>query len=960
MKEKIKTNSKTTIDTKLTLSLNLILKKLEAYFPEHKVFALDAIDSTLREKISEISKKLGYANVNETLHAYGFDIISNDEVNKIRNSVIYTPGNEPEIIRPKVQSMLSRLNEYYPDKRISRSIQSDHKNLSQNVSGIYRWLGYSDATTMLEAYGYKYEVKSGGRPSGDYDEIIDYLIKKYKNSFYRPKSISDLILDNPKLSGKIKSLQNNSSKLFGTPLKEHFISLGILSSSKVNLNHDKQFIPLTKRQAIESAYSHVSLAKYGTIEEALASLENMVCKINRNGQLYIDKVKICNENVTIPYGVAYISDGAFKDIKELKELNIQANLTEIRNDSFAGCSSLSKLDLPEGIVSIGDNAFAACTALTEVCLPKSLKKIGSKAFSDCINLKTVVLKNKKTIISDDAFSGSAYNYEPKKSKQKIKPKTLNDECFEYFIDVCGEAKITKYYGDSPLVEIPSFIDEYPIVSIGQEAFKGCESLVKLSMSDNILNIQKFAFMDCTNLMKVHLSNKLSAIGTLCFKGCIGLTEINIPDSVTEIKKNTFIDSPLEELHIGKSLQKVNINAFIISRYDLDYHILDITKKTYSQKNSNNYLSQAFNIITVDPENPYIKLFKNALLSKDGKNLIAYIGNNESFDIPEGVEVIEKFAFNNLHFFKHVSFPDSLVEIKESAFENCGLTSVDFNEGIERIGNRAFADCPIHDLEFPQSLKYIGSEAFGCLNNLWWYNEYWNTEITVVSSSDYIKINNGALYIQDGKEKYLNSLFARKHYFNKAEPKLNEYVVEQGTTKIFKNACQCCDDIGKFILPDGLSVIENEAFSGCYNLKEINIPATVSHIGNKVFYSCSNLTYVEINLRKPENGVNSAVVYIPYQSDIFSSYNNNEFLHCFYNYNNDDFSLPIDFERYDNLFDIIKTTKDKFFTAVNRLKYPVKLSEQHKEMYTKYLRMLYKFYLEYKNNKNQKKNRKSIH
>lgn len=219
-------------DIKTRNSVNRFFDKLEKYYPEHKVFAMDSIDKGIRENLSELYKKAGYDTVEEFLAAYGFKIISGDEVRKIRSFVLYTPGNEPDVIKSKVDNMLRRLHEYYPDGKV-QSLQKEHKSLSNSVSGLYQWLGYENARQMLSAYGFDMQqVSEGGRPqTNDYENLISILQKKYSGE-NKIKSLGVLIYENPEYAGQIKSLQNKSNELFGMSLAKYFKKIGIMASAE--------------------------------------------------------------------------------------------------------------------------------------------------------------------------------------------------------------------------------------------------------------------------------------------------------------------------------------------------------------------------------------------------------------------------------------------------------------------------------------------------------------------------------------------------------------------------------------------------------------------------------------------------------------------------------------------------------------------------------------------------------
>ena len=128
------------MDGQLAESLDRAFARLEKYYPEHKIFGLDALDSDLRERFAQLYRQTGYATVEELFASRGFVKISGSQVWELRDSVMYTPGNEPAIIKNKVENILRRLEEYYPDRVLVRGIEMDHKNLGSEVSGVYRWL----------------------------------------------------------------------------------------------------------------------------------------------------------------------------------------------------------------------------------------------------------------------------------------------------------------------------------------------------------------------------------------------------------------------------------------------------------------------------------------------------------------------------------------------------------------------------------------------------------------------------------------------------------------------------------------------------------------------------------------------------------------------------------------------------------------------------------------------------
>lgn len=242
------------------------LLKLEEYYPEHKVFALDSIDRHMREKLSYFYKTLGYATEDDFLQKYGFGSISGEEVKEIRNKVIYTPGNEPDIIKNKVENMVSKLKEYYPDGVIFGSIQSEHKRIAQTVSGLYQWLGYETSSDMLKAYGFEcVNIKMGRKPENAHIEVIELLKNKYKDK-EKPKNMGLLIFENPELAGKIKTIQNKSNELFGMSLNKYFVQEGIFA---------KKEEPVIKEPVVRiKKYKYLEVKIDGVDEPVFCSYKN--------------------------------------------------------------------------------------------------------------------------------------------------------------------------------------------------------------------------------------------------------------------------------------------------------------------------------------------------------------------------------------------------------------------------------------------------------------------------------------------------------------------------------------------------------------------------------------------------------------------------------------------------------------------------------------------------------------
>ena len=212
--------------------------------------------------------------------------------------------------------------------------------------------------------------------------------------------------------------------------------------------------------------------------------------------------------------------------------------------------------------------------------------------------------------------------------------------FEYSVD-SGNVRITRYIGSGGPVDIPATIDGKPVTSIGELAFQQCSGITSINIPNSVTSIQQGAFSNCSGLSSITIPSSVTSIENTAFWGCSGLTSINIPSSVTSIGVNVF------------------------------------------------YGCSGLTDITVDSSNPSFCSESGVLFNKDKTTLIYYpLGKTGSYTIPDGVTVIEQYAFYCNSKLTSVTIPSSVTSIGESAFQFCSkLTIIYIPNGIS-IGSDA--------------------------------------------------------------------------------------------------------------------------------------------------------------------------------------------------------------------------------------------------------------------------------
>ena len=178
----------------------------------------------------------------------------------------------------------------------------------------------------------------------------------------------------------------------------------------------------------------------------------------------------------------------------------------------------------------------------------------------------------------------------------------------------------------------------------------------------------------------------------------------------------------------------------------------------------------------------LRVEKNTLVGEAKKDI-------ESYEVPEGVEKIDEFVFDDCANLKSIKLPD----------------------GLKDIGYEAFGDCrSLDNVVFPNSLKVLGEMSFMGCESL--------KKIVIPEMIETIKYST----------------------FSDCTS-LKEVEFPKSLKSIEARAFANCSSLEEIILPDTVESIGNRCFYGCKNLRKIFIPKGVSYLGEYNFKECPNLT-----------------------------------------------------------------------------------------------------------------------
>ncbi|MDY0135014.1 MAG: leucine-rich repeat protein, partial [Atribacterota bacterium] len=345
-----------------------------------------------------------------------------------------------------------------------------------------------------------------------------------------------------------------------------------------------------------------------------------------------------------------------------------------------------------------------------------------------------------------------------------------------------EATITKYNGTGGDVVIPSSLNEYPVTSIGYEAFLYCSSLTSVVIPDSVTSIGEWAFYVCSGLTSMVIPDGVTSIGFCAFSYCSSLTSVVIADSVTSTS--------------------IGVRAF--------YGCSNLTS-------------------VVIPDS----------VTSIGDYAFQNCSGLTSVVIPDSVTSIGNHAFYGCSGLTSVVIPDSVTSIGNHAFYGCsGLTSVVFGNGVTSIGDYAFRVCSsLKSVVIPDSVTSIGNYAFSSSSNL--------TSMvipdSVTSIGDYAFYScYGLTSVVIGNS--VTNIGSSAFYSCSS---LTSVVIGNSVTSIGSSAFSGCTGLTSMVIPDSVTSIGNRAFYGCKGLTSVVIPDSVTSIGDYAFQNCSGLTSVVI-------------------------------------------------------------------------------------------------------------------
>ena len=365
--------------------------------------------------------------------------------------------------------------------------------------------------------------------------------------------------------------------------------------------------------------------------------------------------------------------------------------------------------------------------------------------------------------------------------------------------VCGveSEKLTKLIIPG---EIPFEDKKIPVTSVADYAFED-STLKTVKFGENIEIIGEGAFAFSTSLKKAVFPSGCKEIGDAAFFMCESLENIDIGSAtgVTYIGEGAFAGTALTDFIIPDKTEEVGGSAFS--------GCTRLTGVTVGKKCSwigDGAFSgcSVLNDISVSSKNKYLSFKDGCLYSADGKILLSAAAAKGDITLPEGLEAIQPYAFEDNAKVSSVVLPKSLKELSEYSFYNCtGVNKITLGDKLSFIGDNAFSGCSgIKTITIPAATETIQGNPFKYCTKL--------SKIKVASGNKKYKAVKGMLTSYNKK-----TIIAAP--------------AKSGSYTLYSK----CRSIGAF------------AFCGNTKLERLELNPELKSIGAAAFYDCEGLKYM---------------------------------------------------------------------------------------------------------------------
>ena len=536
-------------------------------------------------------------------------------------------------------------------------------------------------------------------------------------------------------------------------------------------------------------------------------------------------------NVTLTDNVKKIGNGAFQKCTSLKNVTIPDSVTYIGSYAFSDDSNIESFSLPKSLTTIGNGAFENCALIDDIVVPENVTNIGASAFYGCNNLQKITLPfvgTSESATGSNGVFGSIFGSTSSSTS--------------------GTTKQSYDSSNSSYYYIPSTLKSVTITKatkIPYGAFDNCSMITDLSIPKSVASVGENAFRGCTGLKKLSIpfvgSSRTSTGYTSTFGYPFGYSSssvdgytsqyyesskcyyYNIPSSIEDVEITDQSTIPYGAFYNCSKIKNIRLNKVITDISTDSFYGLSGMENVYFDGSIEEWCN--INCTSYRPNYYANHLYINGELLQG------------ELVIPSTITNVPSYAFAGATDINSIKLSSKLSSVGANAFIKCtGLSKVDFDGTLDDWVNIHFTNYASNPVYFAHDLYIGGAKLSGKIVLPERLNVVPNSVFAGCSGITEVILNDNIASIEQS---------AFDHCTNLAVINIPETV-----TKICEYAFDGCSGLAEVTIPNGVTNVPRYAFRNCTSLKKLTVSSECTY-GRNSFSGCENIESITLTCK---NGI----------------------------------------------------------------------------------------------------------
>ena len=333
----------------------------------------------------------------------------------------------------------------------------------------------------------------------------------------------------------------------------------------------------------------------------------------------------------------------------------------------------------------------------------------------------------------------------------------------------------------------------------------------------------------SGLTSVVIGNGVTRVGDDAFAGCANIEKLNLGCAVIG---NWFSGvSAIKDVTIGNNVTAIDIDAFAGCDGIERVVISDLAA----------WCGIDFGSATANPLYYANNLYLNG-------NLLTELV------VPNSVVEIKDYAFNNCANLVSVAIPSCVTSIGDDAFAGCSNVEK-LNLDCAVIGNWFSGVSAIKEVTIGNNVAAIDVDAFAGCNGI---ERVVISDLAAWCGIDFGNATANPLYYAENL--YMNGELMTDAIIPASVTEIKDFAfynckglasvrINDNVTSIGDEAFYGCSGLEYVTIPDGVKTIGQSAFYGCSSVEELYISSTIESIDDYAFAECNNIFEIKIGSKK---------------------------------------------------------------------------------------------------------------